>query len=143
MSTKYKLLIEEFGTPDCLTGITDNFVSKVEEKDKELADKFICDVDLELNPHFTRLTGERVVKSFENKDGSTGEHWNWEQAQKVMTDKGYDFEAGDWYVALNMVWSDYYKNGRSDDVYVDLAYDFLSDTDAPDDKMKKYWKAMR
>lgn len=142
MSTRYKTLVSEYGHPDELTDKTDWFVEKVMEKDKELAEKFIAKTDLVLNPHFTKDTGEMVVKRFENKDGSTGEHWNYSQTTSVLNSKGYDFDEGDWYVALNMVWSDYFKNGRSDDVYIELASDFLSDPDAPDDKMKKYWKAL-
>ena len=41
-----------------------------------------------------------------------------------------------------MMYSDYYKQGRSDDTYVEMAYDFLADVDSAENKAKKYWKAM-
>lgn len=43
----------------------------------------------------------------------------------------------DWHYVLNMIYSDYYKSGRSDETYIGLAKDFLDDPDAPDGKAKK------
>jgi hypothetical protein len=126
-----------------LTHKIDWFVEEVREKDSELADKFLMKVDLLINPHFTRDTAEYVVSKFENKDGTTGEHWDYETTTKVLDSKGYDFRPCDWYVALNMIYSDFYRSGRSDETYIEMAYDFLNDKDAPDDKMKRYYKAMR
>jgi hypothetical protein len=95
-----------------------------------------------MNPHFTKETSKYVVAKLQNKDGTTGEHWNYETTSKVLTQKGYDFRNCDWYYVLNMIYSDYYKVGRSDDVYIELAYDFLNDKDAPEDKAKRYYLAM-
>lgn len=137
--------IHELDTEDMehLTHKIDWFVEKVREKEPELADKFLMKIDLLVNPHFTRETAEYVVSKFENRDGSVGEHWNYETTTKVLDSKGYDFRPCDWYVALNMIYSDFYRSGRSDDTYIEMAYDFLDDKDAPDDKMKRYYKAMR
>lgn len=41
-----------------------------------------------------------------------------------------------------MMYSDYYKSGRADDVYVEMAYDFLNDIDGPKHKAKK-WATMQ
>lgn len=73
-----------------------------------------------------------------------GEHWNYDTTEKVLYSKGYDFDDADWYYALNMIYSDYYKykSGRSDDTYIELAHDFLSDSDAPKNKAKRYFLAM-
>ena len=73
-----------------------------------------------------------------NKDGSMGEHWNYDTTTKVLEAKGYDFKPCDWYYVLNMVYSDYYKAGRTDDTYVEMAYDFLNDVDGPKHKAKKW-----
>ena len=54
-----------------------------------------------------------------------------------------DFNEADWYFVLSMMYSDYYKSGRSDDTYIGLAVDFLNDPDAPDGKAKKYYLAMK
>ena len=109
---------------------TDCFVEEVREHHPE--------VDLALNPDFTKETAKYVVSKMKNKDGSIGEHWNYETTTKVLEAKGYGFKPCDWYYVLNMVYSDYYKSGRTDDTYVEMAYDFLSDIDGPEHKAKKW-----
>ena len=122
-----------------LTYKTNWFVEKVRETNPELVDKFLTKIDLLVNPHFTRKTAEYVVSMMKNKDGTTGEHRNYETTTQVMNG---DFNEADWYYVLNMIYSDYYKSGRSDDTYIGLAMDFLSDPDAPEGKAKLYYKAM-
>ena len=78
----------------------------------------------------------------ENKDSTKGEHWTYSDTTDVLKDLGYDFNEADWYYVLNMMYSDYYKSGRSDDTYFELAYDFLDDKDAPEGKAKRYYLAM-
>ena len=125
-----------------LTEIIDEFVEDIREHEEEKADEFILMVDLLLNPHFSKETSKYAVSKLKNKDGSIGEHWNKETTDRVLEEKGYDFNYCDWYYVLNMIYSDYYKSGRSDDTYIELAYDFLEDKDAPEDKAKRYYKAM-
>lgn len=127
---------------EALTEMMDDFVEEVREHHKEKAEEFVAMVDLLLNPHFTKETAKYAVSKMKNKDGSIGEHWSRETTDRVLEAKGYDFNPCDWYVALNMIYSDYYKSGRSDDTYIELAYDFLADEDGPKDKMKKYYRAM-
>lgn len=149
MTTKFKILVDEYArdadvsTMEHLTDKIDWFVCKVIEKDKELAEHFIMKVDLLLNPHFTKETAEYVVKRFENKDGSKGGHWSYEQTTSVLKSKDYDFNEADWYYVLNKEWSDHYKSGRSDETYIELAVDFFDDPDAPECKAKKYYLAMK
>lgn len=143
----FKELIDKYlDTSDDMVKLTDKiewFVEKVSEEDKELADKFLMKIDLLLNPHFTRETAEYVVSRLMNKDGSKGAHWSYEQTSKVLDNEGLDFHKCDWYYVLNMIYSDYYKSGRSDETYIELAKDFIDDIDAPDDKAKKYYLAMK
>lgn len=115
------------------------FVEKVKETNPELVDKFLTKVDLLLNPHFTRETAEYAVSNFENKDGTKGAHWSYEQAKSVMDG---EYNSCDWYYVLSMIYSDYYKSGRSDETYIGLAKDFIDDIDAPEDKAKRYYLAM-
>jgi hypothetical protein len=117
---------------------TDCFVEEVREHHPEMVDKFLMKVDLALNPDFTKETAKYVVSKMKNKDGTTGEHWNYDTTTKVLEAKGYDFNPCDWYYTLNMVYSDYYKSGRTDDTYVEMAYDFLNDIDGPEHKAKKW-----
>lgn len=147
--TTFQKLIDEYlkssdkHTMEHLTHKIDNFVEEVRETHPELVKKFLCWIDLELNPHFTKETAEYAVSKMKNKDGSTGEHWSYAVAEKALYSKEYDFNEADWYYVLNMVYSDYYKSGKSDDVYIELACDFLSDADAPEDKAKRYYLAMQ
>lgn len=129
-------------TMNKLTCKMDKFVEEVREKHPEMVDKFLMKVDLILNPGFTKETAKYAVSKLKNKDGTTGEHWNYDTIEKVLYSKGYDFDDADWYYVLNMVYSDYYKSGRSDDTYIELAHDFLSDSDAPENKAKRYFLAM-
>lgn len=127
---------------EMLTHKTDKFVEEVREHHPDLVEHYLMKVDLILNPHFSKETSKYAVSKLKNKDGTTGEHWNYETTSKVLESKGYDFKHCDWYYVLNMIYSDYYKTGRSDDTYIELACDFLDDKDAPEDKAKKYYKAM-
>lgn len=127
---------------EMLTHKTDKFVEEVREHHPDLVEHYLMKVDLILNPHFSKETSKYAVSKLRNKDGTTGEHWNYETTSKVLESKGYDFKHCDWYYVLNMIYSDYYKAGRSDDTYIELACDFLDDKDAPEDKAKKYYKAM-
>ena len=117
---------------------TDCFVEEVREHHPEMVDKFLMKVDLALNPDFTKETARYVVSKMKNKDGTVGEHWNYDTTTKDLEAKGYHFKPYDWYYVLNMMYSDYYKQGRSDDTYVEMAYDFLSDVDGPEHKAKKW-----
>lgn len=119
---------------------TDDFVEEVRELHPEMVNKFLMNLDLILNPNFTKETAKYAVSKMKNKDGTVGEHWNYDTTTKVLDAKGYDFSPCDWYYTLNMIYSDYYKEGRSEDTYIELAYDFLSDIDAPQNKAKKIAK---
>lgn len=144
----FQQLIDEYGrdgnieTMEHLTHKIDYFVEEVREKHPEMVDHFLIKIDLLLNPYFTKESSKYAVSNLKNKDGTTGEHWNYDTTTRVLEAKGYEFKPCDWYYVLNMMYSDYYKSGRSDDTYIELAYDFLNDEDAPDGKAKRYYKAM-
>ena len=144
----FQQLIDKYGrdgdieTMEHLTHKVAHFVEEVMEKHPEMVEHFLIKIDLLLNPHFSKESSKYAVSKLKNKDGTTGEHWNKETTDRVLEAKGYDFNYCDWYYVLNMIYSDYYKSGRSDDTYIELAYDFLEDKDAPEDKAKRYYKAM-
>lgn len=148
MVVSFKDLVFNYGrdgdtdSMEKLTHKIDWFVEKVKEKDPELVSHFLMKVDLLLNPCFTKETAEYAVSCMENKDGTKGEHWTYSDTTDVLKDLGYDFNEADWYYVLNMMYSDYYKSGRSDDTYFELAHDFLDDKDAPEGKAKRYYLAM-
>jgi len=88
--------------------------------------------------------GKAIVAQMKNKDGSVGEHWSLAQVQSYMGShpEYLDINPVCFYVAINMMYSDYYQPTRTTDTYAALAKDFLTDKDAPSDKLKRYFEAM-
>lgn len=95
--------------------------------------------DKYLNPNFTNETAEDAVSELEHKDGKKGEHYNYDEAKKLMKNKGYDFNGNDWYYTLNQTRATHYKSGRSDETYAELAADLLEDHEGPHYNAKAYY----
>ena len=147
--TTFRTLIENYiaeASDDDMQALTckiDAFVEEVRQHHPDMVDKFLMQVDFVLNPGFTRETAKYAVSKFKNKDGSIGEHWDYETTSKVLGIKGYTFNPCNWYFALNRIYSVFFKPGRSDDTYIELAHDYLSDKNFTDENMlKKHWIAM-
>lgn len=67
-------------------------------------------------PHFNEECALKAVSKMENEDGSRGEHWSLEETASIANQyginlKGEKYNKYDWYVALNMIRSDYYRAG--------------------------------
>lgn len=63
-------------------------------------------------PHFNEECALKAVSKMENEDGSRGEHWSLEETTSIANQyginlKGEKYNKYDWYVALNMIRSDY------------------------------------
>lgn len=96
----------------------------------------------------TKQTAHEWVQSMKNSDGTTGEHWTMEQTTQLMQTKGITCDPVEFYAAINMMYSDYFKvakkmNVNSVDFYAYLAEAFLKDTDAGKDKLAKYYSCMK
>lgn len=102
-------------------------------------------------PHFTEECATKVVSKMQNEDGTMGQHWSLAETTAVASKYGVSFSPRkynkyDWYVALNMVYSDYYKfvidTLHTDDVkhFVELAKAWLDDKDVTEGKMWYYYK---
>lgn len=100
-----------------------------------------------------RLTKEMAhewTSNMENEDGTTGPHWSFDQAKQVMAQKEIDGSPLDFWVALNMMYSDYCKVakklgiGGNMDFYVCMAKAFLDDKDAigggGSEKLARYYE---
>lgn len=124
-----------------LTNKINHFVEEVHKMDAQLADKFLMKVDLLVNPHFTKETAEYAVSKMKNRDGSTGEKWNYNETTRVLNSKGYTFNPADWYYVLNMEYSDRYKQGKTSEDYIEDAYMFLDDIDGHSDIAKRWYLA--
>ena len=94
--------------------------------------------------HLTKEEAMEYVDLMRNKDGSVGPHWTFEQVNSYMKSHNEyaNLDPYSFYVALNMMYSDYYSPNKTTDTYAMLAKDFLVDKDAPKDKLKRYFIAM-
>lgn len=101
-------------------------------------------------PHFNEESALKAVSKMENEDGSRGEHWNLEETTSIANQYGINlksekFNKYDWYVALNMVRSDYYRavvgitNGDHIKSFVELAKAWINDKDIDEGKMWYYY----
>lgn len=91
-----------------------------------------------------RKEAEEWVSHMRNTDGSIGQHWSFDQAKQLMTQKKIDCDPVQFYAALNAVYSDFYavakKHGVSNiEFFADLAKAWLDDQDAVPDKLSAYY----
>ena len=75
------------------------------------------------------------VKNMRNADGTTGPHWPMDKTEEARLQRGIDCDSQAFWVAMNMVYSDYVKvaekvNASSMDFYAWMAKAFLDDKDA-------------
>ena len=69
--------------------------------------------EAEHGPHFNDEHARKAVNKMENEDGTRGQHWSLEETTALANQYGIRLDEKinkyDWYVALNMVYSDYYR----------------------------------
>lgn len=97
--------------------------------------------DMELDEQ----TAHEWMENLQNEDGSKGPHWTKEQTTQVMEKRGFDCNRLEWWVAMNAMYSDYFKvakkhNVNNIDFYADLAKAWLHDADAVDEKAAAYYQ---
>lgn len=91
----------------------------------------------------TKSGAEMWVRHMQNSDGSSGEHWDYNQTEQVRQQKGYKCDPVAFYATMNMMYSDYCQAARdigcnTVDFYAAMAKAFLEDADAPEDKIERY-----
>lgn len=96
--------------------------------------------EAEHGPHFNEEHARKAVSKMENEDGTRGPHWSIEETTTLANQYGISlgnrFNRYDWFVALNMVYSDYYKviinitNSNSTKHFVELAKALLNGSGA-------------
>ena len=129
-----------------ITDMTDKFVESIRATHPAEVDKFLAEIKHAVcHAPLTEELAKKYVAEMDNKDGSKGGHWTLEQTREFQkTHPEYaSLNDLDFYVALNMMYSDYYKSTRTLDTYAALAKDFVDDRDAPSDKVRRYMEAMR
>lgn len=86
----------------------------------------------------------------QNEDNTKGPHWSVEESTSIANQLGINLNTGkynkwDWFVVLNMVYSDFYKaivaitGNANTKHFVELAKAWLCDKDAPEGKMWYYF----
>lgn len=65
-------------------------------------------------PHFDEEHAHYAVEGMENEDGTKGPHWTVEEITSVANQMGINLKSEkhnkwDWFVAMNMIYSDFYK----------------------------------
>lgn len=71
--------------------------------------------------------------------------WTMDQTTAVMQQNGYNHKPCEFWVVMNMLFSDYGKTMvkfgvDKPEVWASLAHDFLEDSDAHPDKIGRYWR---
>ena len=92
----------------------------------------------EHGPHFNEEYARKAVMKMENEDGTRGPHWSLEETTTLASQYGIalgsKFNRYDWFVALNMVYSDYYRvimnitGSNNTKHYVEFAKAWLNDS---------------
>lgn len=90
-------------------------------------------------------TADEWLRTMKNEDGTVGPHWSFDQVKTVMEQKDIDCDPVEFWVTMNMMYSDYSKVAKqmsvnSVDFYVKLAKAFLEDKDAGPDKLANYYR---
>lgn len=99
------------------------------------------------NGKMDKHTAEEWAHQMKNEDGTSGPHWNMEQAKQIMQQNGIDCDPAEFYVALNMMYSDYCKVAKKYNInesgyYAHMAKAFLDDKDAEDGKLMRYYECV-
>lgn len=89
----------------------------------------------------------RWVQNMKNADGTTGAHWSMDQARQIMEQQHITEDEVEFYVTLNMIYSDYCKvakrnNCSTIEFYAAMAKAFLDDKDAQPEKLSKYYECI-
>lgn len=93
----------------------------------------------------TKEKAQKWTKHMKNSDGSTGAHWDFAQTKALGEKLGINVDPVEFYVAVNMMYSDYCGIAKkfgldTADFYGHMAKAFLEDKDAGPDKLKNYFE---
>lgn len=92
----------------------------------------------------TKEKAQQWIRKMKHADGSSGEHWSFDQTSQVMKQRNIDCDPVEFYATMNMLWSDYSRVAdrfgvSSLDYWAELAKAFLMDKDAVEDKLAMYY----
>lgn len=101
----------------------------------------------DMDDPMTRDLAASWTKKMKNADGSTGPHWTMDQANQIMEQMKIQCDEVEFFVVLNMMYSDYCKvakryNCSTVEFYASMAKAFLNDEDAQPNKLMKYYECI-
>ena len=98
--------------------------------------------ELDCGPHFDADIAINAVANMENVDGTTGQHWTFEEVEKEAQKRNVDHPA-DLYYAINMLYSDLANVlGKDPEKYIAVAKAlYWDDPDMPEGKLFKQYVA--
>lgn len=122
-------------------------------KIEDIIDMLMCDAknnDHELYEHiegemyemaYGKKISEEVALNWVESMKPYGQKWSMEETTRAMRDRGWNLDPVDFYVVANMMFNDY-NNIVLDNVELalELAKDWLKDTDAKEHKLYNYYK---
>ena len=91
-----------------------------------------------------RQLAQEWVRGMKHADGSSGEHWTYDQTTQVMKQRNIDCEPAEFYAIMNAMWSDYGKVAEkfgvdNIDFWAELSKAWLMDKDSMQDKAALYY----
>ena len=90
---------------------------------------------------YGKKISEEMAKKWVKDMKPIGEYWTMEKTTSVLQNSGYNFSPIDFYVVANMMMNDYNDLTKEDEeLAIEMAYDWLNDVDAKDNKLYCYWK---
>jgi len=119
----------------------------------EMLEELICDLKDSHEEEYEKYESELYELAYGKKISKdmaiewvsdmkpVGEYWTMEQTTNAMQTLGYNIDAIDFYVVANMMMNDYNDLLEEDEeLALRMAYDWLNDVDAKDNKLYCYWK---
>lgn len=90
---------------------------------------------------YGKKINEEMAEKWIKEMKPIGMHWTKEETTNAMQSLGYNVDTTDFFVVANMMYNDYYDLVKEDETLaLKLAYDWLRDEDAKEDKLYCYWK---
>ena len=90
---------------------------------------------------YGKKVSREMAVEWVNSMKPVGEYWTIEQTTNAMQTLGYNIDMVDFYVVANMMMNDYNDLLEEDEeLALRMAYDWLNDEDAKDNKLYCYWK---
>lgn len=94
--------------------------------------------------HAEKKVAIERVNHMVNVDGSHGAHWPMEQTSAILEQRGYSCDPAEFYVVMNMMYSDYHNvfkryGVESPDFYAEMSKAWIDDPDAKKDKTAEYF----